>query len=86
MPWLDPVQNQADTDRREYVRLNANPKGVLALLKTMGIGPDAVIVKKAVIKAAPEPQQAAVRPAPAPALQPAPKAQSKPPVIEVDVF
>ena len=52
----------------------------------MGIGPDAVIVKKAVIKAAPAPQQAAVRPAPAPALQPAPKAQPKPPVIEVDVF
>ena len=46
LPWLDPVQNQADTDRREYVRLNANPKGVQALLKTMGIGPDAVIVKK----------------------------------------
>ena len=86
LPWLDPVQNQADTDRREYVRLNANPKGVQALLKTMGIGPDAVIVKKAVIKAAPAPQQAAVRPAPAPALQPAPKAQPKPPVIEVDVF
>ncbi len=90
LPWLDPVQREADAERRDYVLLNANPKGTQALLNTMGIGPDTVIVKKPVINAAPAPQQAAVRPAPtpaqAPALQPAPKAQPKPPVVEVDVF
>ncbi len=90
LPWLDPAQGLADAERKEFVRLSSNPKGTQALLRTMGFGPNGVIVKKPEIKAAPAPQQAAVRPAPtpasAPALQPAPPAQPKPPVVEVDVF
>lgn len=82
LPWLDPAQAQADAERREFARLTSNPMGTQALLNSMGIGPDTVIKAKT----APAPQQAAVRPAPTPALQPAPPAQPKPPVIEVDVF
>ncbi len=93
LPWLDPALVKAQVDKREFARLDANPKGIKAFLSRMGIGPDGANVRAA----APAPAPASRKPntdiseypgrSPAlqPAFQPAPGAQPTPPVIEVDV-
>lgn len=97
LPWLDPVLAKADADKREFVRVNANTKGTRALLTRMGVGPDtAITVNKAGTTKTPKPvmkpvtvkktQEAAANPSSTPPTQPAPAAQPKPPVIEVDVY
>ena len=92
LPWLDPVVAKAEGERFEFARLNANPDGTRALLGRMGIGPNEQFRLKPVRhfpKITPqEAPQAALMPdqTPAqPAFQPAPGAQPKPPVVEVEI-
>ncbi len=96
LPWLDPVTAKADTERKELAWLASDPRGTRALLRQMGIGPEAVIggygagVGQAGAKGTPKvitrvPARKILEAASTPPLQPAPAAQPKPPVIEVDV-
>lgn len=101
LPWLDPVVAKAEGERLEFARLNASPDGTRALLGRMGVGPNGHFRLKPVrrfpqtdltVPAGPmksqEAPQAALMPDQAPAqpvAQPAPQAQPKPPVVEVEM-
>ncbi len=101
LPWLDPAVAKAEGERLEFARLNANPDGTQALLGRMGIGPQGQFRLKPVrrfpqadFQAPTQPMnsqktpQAALVPDQAsaqPVTQPAPQAQPKPPVVEVEM-
>lgn len=83
LPWLDPAVARADVDKQEFARLAANPKGTRAFLGRMGIGPGgARAIRKPNTDVSALPGNTPVL---QPATQPAPEAQPKPPVIEVDL-
>jgi hypothetical protein len=77
LPWLDPAMAKASAESRDFTRLAASPDGTRALLERMGIGPHGQVARKPAGQVPQSTQQSTP--------QPAPRAQSKPPVVEVDV-
>jgi len=94
LPWLDPAMAESEAKRLEFARLSSRPDGTRALLNTMGIGPHgphgkmfaktqaAPVIAEPVVEVGKRPEPLHETPQ---ALQPAPKALPKPPVVEVEV-